>query len=264
MGQLSAALVDLDGTVYRGDRLIPGAAEGIAALEAAGIRPVFLSNNATKRPAAYREKLASLGIDVPLDRVLNSAAVAADYLARTHPDSSVYVVGEPPLVAELEAAGVTVTADPAAIDVVLASMDRSFDYHHLEAVLDGERSGESALYATNPDRTCPVEDGEIPDCGAVMGAIEGLLGREFDRVLGKPSRVMIDVALDYVGVSPEACLMIGDRLETDVRMGEGTGIRTALVRSGVTDQSDLAAADVTPDYVLDSLGEVDQLLDRLA
>lgn len=256
-----AALIDLDGTVYRGDRLLPGAADGIATLETAGVETVFLSNNATKRPFEYRQKLSSFGIDVPLERLLNSAAVSADYIATTHPNASVYVLGEPSLVAELEDAGVTVTSNPAEIDVVLASMDRSFDYENLVDVLEVDARGEPILYATNPDRTCPVEDGEIPDCGAVIGAIEGLLGRTFDRVLGKPSNVIIDVALERVGVDPEECLMIGDRLETDIRMGEGTGLRTALVCSGVTDRSELNDADAKPDYVLDSLGEIGEILE---
>lgn len=258
---LKAALIDLDGTVYRGDQLLPGADDGITALEMAGVETIFLSNNATKRPFEYRQKLSSLGIDVPLERILNSAAVSADYIATTHPNASVYVLGEPSLVAELEDAGVTVTSNPAEIDIVLASMDRSFDYENLVDVLEGDAHGEPILYATNPDRTCPVEDGEIPDCGAVIGAIEGMLGRTFDRVLGKPSNVIIDVALDRVGVDPEECLMIGDRLETDIRMGEGTGLRTALVCSGVTDRSELNDADATPDYVLDSLAEIGEILE---
>lgn len=264
MSGINGALVDLDGTVYLGDELIPGADEGIAAMTAAGVDPVFLSNNATKRPAQYREKLASFGIDAPLRRICNSAAIAATYLANEHPNDGVYVIGERALRAELEAAGVELVERPQATDVVLASLAFGFDYDTLQDVLDADRlgaAGEPTLYATNPDRTCPVEGGEIPDCGAIIGAIEGLLGRPIDRVLGKPSPVTISVALDRLGLEPGECVMIGDRLETDIRMGDRAGMRTALVRTGVTTDADLAASDVKPDYVLDSLADAGTLFE---
>jgi len=264
MSGISGALVDLDGTVYLGDELIPGTDEGIAAMRTAGIEPVFLSNNATKRPAQYREKLASFGIEVPRRRVCNSAAIAAAYLAREHPDDGVYVIGERALRAELEAAGLELVDRPQATDTVLASLAFGFDYETLQDVLDADRlgdAGEPVLYATNPDRTCPVEDGEIPDCGAVIGAIEGLLGRPTDRVLGKPSPIAIDVALDRLGLAPEECVMIGDRLETDIRMGDRAGMQTVLVRTGVTTDADLAKSDVRPDRVLDSLADVGVLFE---
>jgi len=259
--ELRGALVDLDGTVYRGERLVPGAELGLDALSAAGVTSVFLSNNATKRPTEYREKLSRLGIEVPVERILNSAAIAADYLAAHHPDANVYVVGESSLRAALLDAGLSVVSAPADTDVVLASLDGSFSYDTLQDVLDADRGGETLLFATNPDRTCPVEGGEVPDCGAIIGAIEGLLGRDIDRVLGKPSQVTIDVALARLGVPPDECVMIGDRLETDIRMGERAGMETALVLSGVTDRTDLAAADVEPDHVLDSLADARTILE---
>lgn len=256
----AAALVDLDGTVYRGDRLLPGADDGIARLRAAGIAPVFLSNNATERPADYREKLAGFGIDVPLDRVVNSAAIAAEFLATRYPDARVYVAGEPPLVAELEAAGVAVTADPRRTDAVLLSLYRSFDYATLEDVLAADGANGPPIFATNPDRTCPVEGGEIPDCGALIGAVEGLLDRPIDRVLGKPSRVTVDVALARAGTVPGECLMIGDRIETDIRMGAEAGMETVLVTTGVTDRADVADAAVRPDHVIDSLADIEAVI----
>jgi len=256
-----AALVDLDGTVYRGDRLLPGADDGIARLRTAGIDPVFLSNNATRRPADYRAKLAGFGIEAPADRVVNSAGITAEFLAAEHPGARVYVAGEAPLVAELEAAGVPVTAAPERTDAVLLSLYRSFDYATLEDVLAADRANEPPVFATNPDRTCPVDGGEIPDCGALVGAVEGLLDRPIDRVLGKPSRVTVDVALARAGAAPEDCLMIGDRLETDIRMGAEAGMETVLVTTGVTDRADVAGAAVTPDHVIDSLADVGTVIE---
>lgn len=261
---ISAALIDLDGTVYRGDQLVPGAADGIADLIAAGITPVFLSNNATKRPAAYQRKLADLGIDVPVERILNSAVIAADFLEENYPDARLYVAGEPALVEELETRSLSTATEPERTDVVLLSLYRSFDYGTLEDVLAAERATQPPIYATNPDRTCPVENGEIPDCGAVIGAVEGLLGRPIDGVLGKPSSVTIEVALDRAGVDAEECLMIGDRLETDIRMGTDAGMQTVLVASGVTERADvgdIGDVDDRPDYVVDSLADVAEVLE---
>lgn len=254
-GRFEAAVIDLDGTVYRGARPIAGAPEAITTLQGAGITPVFLSNNATKRPDQYCRTLVDLGIDVRREQVLNSAAIAAAYLAAEHGEDPTYVVGPDALCEELRAAGIPITDDPAATDVLLASLDRSFDYATLSDVLEANRRNTPALYATNPDRTCPVDGGEIPDCKAIIGAIEGLLGREVT-VLGKPSPVTVDVALDRIDTEPERCLLIGDRLETDVRMGERAGMETVLVRTGVTDDVDLAASTLEPDHVLDSIAEI--------
>lgn len=260
MTDVRGALVDLDGTVYRGDSLLPGVRDGLTALAEAGVATAFLSNNATKRPAAYREKLAGFGIEVPADRVCTSAAITADYLAEDHATDGIYVAGEAPLTAELRAAGLSVVEEPAATDVVLLSLDRGFDYGTLADVLAADEDGGVTVYATNPDRTCPVEDGEIPDCGAMIGAVEGLLGRRIDAVLGKPSPVAVDVVLDRLGLDPSDCLIVGDRLETDVAMGAAAGMTTVLVLSGVTDEADVAASDVAPDYVIDSLADVGAVL----
>lgn len=230
-------------------------------MTAAGVETVFLSNNATSRPAEYRAKLAGFGIDVPSDRVYNSAGISAEYLATAHPGAGVYVIGERALRRELRAAGLEIVDRPEETDVVLASMDFDFDYDTLQDVLDADRLGTPRLYATNPDRTCPVAGGEIPDCGAIIGAIEGLLGRGIDRVLGKPSQVTIDVALARLDLDPDQCVMIGDRLETDILMGERAGMRTVLVLSGVTDRATLADSDVRPDHVIDSLADVGDLFE---
>lgn len=254
------ALVDLDGTIYRGESVIPGAPSAIDRLEDAGITPVFLSNNATKRAQTYWEKLDGFGIEVEPWQVLNSAVIAADYLAKQYGRANVYVIGEQPLKDELVEADLAVVDDPTTADIILASLDRSFDYGTLEDVLAAEHTQQPHLYATNPDRTCPVENGEIPDCKAVMGAIEGLIGRSVS-VLGKPSQVTIDVALDRIGAPAEKCLMVGDRLETDIEMGERAGMTSVLVLSGVTDRETVASAAIQPDYCLDSIAEIDTVIE---
>ncbi|WP_254765769.1 HAD-IIA family hydrolase [Salinilacihabitans rarus] len=252
-------LLDLDGTIYRGDGLVPGATAAVErAREAAPV--LFLSNNATKRPADYASTLTDLGIPAAPEDVLTSAAIAGEWLAGTHPDRPALVVGEAALVAELEAAGVTVTDDPDRAGVVVASMDRSFDYATLRRAFDALDEG-TPFVATNPDRTCPVADGEVPDAAGMIGAIEGVTGRSLDRVLGKPSATAAEVAIATLDCPPERCLLVGDRLETDVEMGARSGMTTVLVLTGASDRADLTAAAHDPDYVLDSIADLPALLD---
>jgi len=265
---VEGAVVDLDGTVYRGDALIDGADEGVAALRDRGASVLFVTNKAIDRRERYREKLVDLGVPCTLEDLLTSATITADFLAREHPDRPVFVVGEEPLREELRAVDLSVTGDPELAEVVVASMDREFDYATLSDALAGLDDDDDALFvATNPDRTCPVADGEIPDAAGMIGAIEGVTGRELDRVLGKPSATTIEAAMGRVAdatgrdhADPADCVMVGDRLETDIAMGERAGMTTVLVLSGVTDRADLDDAPVEPDHVIESLGEIEEVL----
>ncbi|WP_049922355.1 HAD-IIA family hydrolase [Halopiger djelfimassiliensis] len=261
MTSFEGAIVDLDGTVYLGDELIEGVREGIECLRSSGTEVLFLTNNPIRRRSDYRDRLRSFGIDVVSERIVTSGSIAAEYLATRHPDAATYVVGESALVAELRDADVPLTTEPNAAEVVLASMDRSFEYADLREVLEAF-DGESAptFYATNPDRTCPTADGPIPDAAAMIGAIEGATGHELDAVLGKPSPTAVETAAGRLETAPENCLVVGDRIGTDIRMGNRAGMTTALVLSGVTDSTDVSAASTEPDYVLESLGQVDSVL----
>lgn len=253
----AGALIDLDGTVYRGDELLPGVADGVAALRRR-TDVLFLSNKSIERRADYATKLSEMGVPTAESDVLNSATITTDYLVREFPNGAALVVGERPLVAELEAAGVGVTDSPDDADVVVASMDREFDYETLTRALHA-LDEETAFVATNPDRTCPVEGGEIPDAAGMIGAIEGVTGRDLDRVLGKPSETTVTAATNVLDVSADECLMVGDRLETDILMGERAGMTTVLVLSGVTDEAAVENAAIDPDYVVDSLADIESV-----
>lgn len=257
-GAFQAAFVDLDGTVYRGNQLVPGAAAGVRTLRESDVDVLFLSNKAIERRRDYVAKLADLGIETTRDRVVNSGWVTARYVAANYPDSEAFVIGEEPLVEEFRAAGVDVTRESAG-DLLVASMDREFSYEKLTLALATVENGTPFL-ATNPDRTCPTEDGAIPDAAGMISAVEGVTGRELDAVLGKPSETMVETALDAVGADPGECLVVGDRLETDIRMGQRAGMTTVLVLSGVTDRDDLADAEAQPDYVVETLGNVGEVL----
>ncbi|WP_336025525.1 HAD-IIA family hydrolase [Halobellus salinisoli] len=253
-----AAILDLDGTVYLGDALVPGAAESVETLRERLRTVLFLTNKAISRRRDYSEKLRRLGIDASVDDVVNSGWVTAQYIREHYPNAEAYVVGESPLVAEFHDAGVATTDAPG--DLLVASMDREFDYEKLDIAMR-TLANDAPFLATNPDRTCPTADGEIPDAAGMIGAIEGVTGRTVDEILGKPSPKMIETALEVVGVEPESCLMVGDRIETDIRMGERAGMTTVLVLSGVTDRETIADVDVEPDYVLDSIADIDEVLD---
>jgi len=253
------AIIDLDGTVYLSETLLDGVKEGIERLQKDGIEILFLTNNPVQRRVSYYNRLQSFGIDVDRENVINSAKIAAEYLATHHPGESTFVMGEQPLVMELQRANVDVTSDPSSASVVLASMDRSFEYDDLHDILVAFES-DPAFYATNPDRTCPTDNGLIPDAAAMIGAIEGVTGRELDAVLGKPSEIAVEVSVNQLGTTPENCLIVGDRLETDMKMGWQTGMTTALVLSGVSDRVDVESSPNQPDYVLDSLREIDTCL----
>lgn len=248
-------IFDLDGTVYRGENAIPGAPETIAELRRRGCGVVFLSNKPLQPRQVYAEKLTRLGIPTSTDEVINSSLVLAQYLVREMAGTTLFVIGEAPLLDELAAAGLSLSERSEEIEVVVASFDRTFDYRKLNIGFQALRLG-ARFFATNADRTCPVEGGEIPDAAAVIGALEGCSGRKVELVAGKPSSLIVEVAIERLGLPADACLMVGDRLETDILMGKRAGMSTALVLSGVTRREDLAHSPVVPDYTLESIADI--------
>jgi arabinose operon protein AraL len=259
---INGAILDLDGTVYRGDGLLSGADDAISTLRERDVSVLFVSNKPIERRERYVEKLNRLGVPCEPTHVVTSATVTADFLVRNYPESVCYVVGEEPLRDQLREAGLAVTDDPDRTTALVASMDREFDYTTLSDALDAMENG-TLFVATNPDRTCPVVDGEIPDAAGMVGAIEGVTGRELDCVMGKPSETMLNTAVTKLDLAPAECLLVGDRLETDIEMGNRVGMTTVLVLTGVTDRTDLDAASTRPDYVIDSLGAIEEILPEL-
>ena len=247
-------LFDLDGTVYLGERLIPGAGEAIRALRSAGRQVAFLSNKALQTRADYAQKLARLGIPTEPDDVINSSFVLARYLRGVDPGAPVFVIGEPPMVAEMRAHGFEVRDDEHVRWVVIA-FDRTFSYAKLNTALQAARRG-ARLIATNPDRTCPVEGGEIPDCAGMTAAVEAVTGKQVETIVGKPSPIILEVALAALGVPAAEAAIVGDRIETDIAMGKRLGLFTVLVLSGITRPGDPRIAALAPDHVLLSIREL--------
>jgi HAD superfamily hydrolase (TIGR01450 family) len=242
-------LFDLDGTVYLGEALLPGADATIAALRAAGRRVAFLSNKPLFTRADYAAKLTRLGIPAGVEQVVNSSIVLARHLRTLDPGAPVFVIGEPPLIGELRDHGFEVR-DDAEVRWIVIAFDRTFDYAKLNTALQAVRRHDARLIATNPDRTCPVEGGEIPDCAGMMAAVEAVTGKRVEVVVGKPSPIILDVALQALGVQAHDCVIVGDRIETDIVMGKALGLATVLVLSGVTRAGDPRIAELAPDLVL--------------
>jgi 4-nitrophenyl phosphatase len=253
------AVLDLDGTVYRGPNALPGVPTAIESLRERGLSVCFFSNNPTKDGAAYVERLAGMGIDATASEVLSAGTVTTDYLVSEHPDDRLFVVGSSGLRAQFDAADLTVTRDPRDAEVVVGSFYRGFDYDTLTESYYALRDG-APFIATDPDLLVPVDGGLVPGSGAILKSMAGIAGREPDRVMGKPSAEAQAAAIETLDCRPEECLVVGDRLDTDIALGERAGMTTVLVRSGVTDEATLAASPHEPDFVVDSLVDVPALL----
>jgi len=255
-------IFDLDGTIYRSDKLIPGADGVIRLLRENGRKVVFLSNKPIQTREDYASKLTRLGIPTQPDEVINSTFVMTNYLKKIAPEGRLFVVGETPFIEELEKAGFKITDEPREIEYVVVAFDRTFDYQKLNIAFQAIRLG-AHFVATNPDRTCPVEGGEIPDCAGMIAAIEAVTGKKVEVIVGKPSPLMIQAAMDVMGLRPEECILIGDRLETDIRMGKESGIATGIVLTGVTNEQTLKEikhTSIQPDFVFQSIADVENLL----
>ena len=246
---------DLDGTLYRGERVLPGAAETLAAVRQRGLGTVFVSNNPLEPAEAYAAKLTRLGIPTQADEVVTSAGVLAAHLGQESAGATLFVIGEAPLRELMEQAGFRLTDQPEEVDVVVAALDRAFDYRKWNVAFQAIRRG-ARFVATNADRTLPVEGGEVPDCAGIIAALEASTGRRVELVAGKPSELIAQAALGRLGLPASEVLVVGDRLETDVLMGQRAGTGTALVLTGATSREEVEASKIQPDHVLETVGEV--------
>jgi HAD superfamily hydrolase (TIGR01450 family) len=249
---------DLDGTVYLGDAALPGAIETIGRIRQAGRPVVFVTNNPLASAEDYAGKLRGLGVDATTADVVTATHALVSYLKSARPEARLLVLGETLLLDILSAAGFALTAEPAAADVVVVSFDRTFDYAKLLAAYRAVRLFGARLVATNPDPYCPTPDGGLPDCAAMLAAVQACTGAVAEAVVGKPSRHMAAAVLDRLGVAAAGAAIVGDRLSTDVVMARNAGMASVLVLTGATSPSDLATADaaVLPDYVIQTLPQL--------
>jgi HAD superfamily hydrolase (TIGR01450 family) len=254
---------DLDGTIYLGDELLPGAQRLVLKLRELEKRVIFLSNNPTKDPKMYAEKLGELGLETPESEILNTVVTMTQWLLQNHPGATVFPISEDPLKNSLREAGIRMSDNPEEIDIVIASYDRGFEYRKLQIAFDAIWFYERAmLVTTNPDRYCPFPGGRgEPDAAAIVGAIEACTGAECEVNVGKPDPIMLETIMDLIGLDAEECVMTGDRLYTEILMAKGAGMPSAVVLTGETTAEDLEreSEENLPDYTLE---RIDQLIPR--
>lgn len=249
-------IFDLDGTVYLGDQLIEGAVEAIHALRSRGDKVVFLSNKPIATRQSYAHKLTKMGIPTSVDDILNSSLIVARYLQNVcKKEDKVLVIGEEPIRDELRDHGIAMSENPLEVSYVVLSWDRQFTYDRLNDLFQAAIRG-AVVIASNPDRTCPLEDGQIPDTGALIGALEGATGTPIQLVVGKPSKIAAEAAVQHLGLDYDACYMVGDRLETDIKMGNDTGMNSVLVLTGITTRAMAETSEYTPRYILNSIKDI--------
>lgn len=260
---VQGAVIDLDGTVYRGDHPVPGAVAAVTRLRERGIGTLFVTNNPTRSRQTYVERLAEFGIEASPAEVLSAGTVTAEFLADRHADDAVFLVGSRGLREQLHDHDVETVADPGAADVVVTSYTLDFDYESLTEGLWAVDEAD-AFYGSDPDLTYPHSDGKrYPGSGAITRAVAGVAQREPDLVLGKPSGAMVEQALATLDCHPAECVVIGDGLDTDVAFAVRAGMRSVLVLSGRTTRAEVEAASAQPDRVVDSLADVPDVLDLL-
>jgi HAD superfamily hydrolase (TIGR01450 family) len=251
-------LADLDGTVNRGNLLIDGARHAYAELTRRGIRWMFLSNNATSSAADLADRISRLGLAVTSEQFVNSASAVFHTVKKAYKEARIMVVGEPRLIEGAQQAGAVIEEDPLKAEVVLVALDKGFTYDKLKRAHIAIQHG-AAFWATNLDATFPVPEGFLPGAGSVVASIATAAGRPPDKVFGKPAPDMAFLALEILGLPAETCLVVGDRMETDVLFARNAGMDSALVLSGATSRDDLADYDYAPDYVFDTIGDIQEL-----
>lgn len=245
-------VLDLDGTVYLGDALLPGAGQTLAALRRHA-RVVYMTNKPLELPADYAAKLTKLGVPTTEHDVVSSTDALLLYLAEHAPGARVFCVAEPVVTNLLIERGYRHTETAGEIDVVVVSFDRTFDYRKLQIAFDAVRAG-ARIVATNIDPYCPVPGGGgLPDAAAMLAAVEACTGARAEAVVGKPSAHMAATALARLGIPPADAMLVGDRLLTDMRMAREGGMASALVLTGATTLEQVRAAAEQPDYVIDGL-----------
>ncbi len=242
-------IIDMDGTFYLDGNLIDGAMDFLQRVKALGKDFYFFTNNSSNNVAVCREKLHKMGCDVSDDKIIISSHVTADFLNRMRPGKRVFLLGNARLTADFQKAGIPlVTENP---DIVVLGFDTTLTYQKLwdacRYIADG-----AEYIATHPDFNCPTADGFMPDTGSMMALIQASTGKK-PLVMGKPHHYTVDYLTNRLGCTREELCFIGDRLETDILIGQKHNIPSVLVLTGVTSRADYEKSDIEASAVEDSL-----------
>ena len=249
-------LFDMDGTLYLGSRLYDFTIELLQEIRRTGGKYLFITNNSSKSVADYVKKLAGFGIEATREDFMTSSQATAYYLHKHHEGQRLYVCGTESLKEELRGEGFTVTSNIDEVDCIVMGFDTELTFQKLHDVSYLLLTRPELPYiATNPDLVCPTEFGSVPDCGSVCGMIFNATGKR-PVVIGKPSALMPELAMDKLGIPKEQTCVVGDRIYTDVKSGLNAGCVGILVMSGETTYEILEQSPDKPHLVLESAREI--------
>ena len=245
-------LADLDGTVNRGSLILPGVMETYEKLIRNDVKWIFLSNNATVQDVDLCQKIREWGLDVNPHQVINSASVLFSYIEAKAKGTRLMVVGQPRLVEGCLRSGAKITDDPKRTDAVVVALDRNFTYDKMRRAHKAIQAG-AGFWATNLDVTFPDEENFSPGAGSVVASIATAVGYPPEKVFGKPSPDMAEMAIKRLGVERSECLVVGDRIDTDMLCARNAGVDFAMVLSGATTRQTLDQVNLKPEYVFEDI-----------
>jgi HAD superfamily hydrolase (TIGR01457 family) len=256
--RFSGFMIDMDGTIYKGSNVIPGAVDFVDNLRKNNIPFVFLTNNSSCPRSYYHRKLERMGFKVSEEEVITSNVATMRFVLENYPESKVFPIASDEVIKEISDAGINVTdKDP---DIVYLTFDKSIDYEKINNGFHHILNG-AQLIATHPDDVCPTEDSYDVDIGPFIRLFESLSGCKA-KIIGKPNRLMLEMASIEMGIKPDNAVMVGDRLYTDIKMASNAGIRSILVLSGETSRKDLESSDITPTFILDSVADIPRFINE--
>ena len=258
-------LLDMDGTLYLGDDVFPGAVDFIHSISETGRKFIYLTNNSSRAGVDYITRLRKLGFPCEAENVFTSGMATGEYLNQNHPGAKVYLAGTKAFYRELQSYGIDLVndenghTDVKEVDVVVQGFDTELTYEKLDLACHFLRRG-ATFIAANPDWVCPMPADEVlPDCGSICALLTASSGVK-PNFIGKPNRNMIDVISKMTGIPNEQICAVGDRLYTDIAVAKNAGSVSVCVLSGESSEADIAASEVKPDYVLKDVAEIAKIL----
>jgi len=244
-------IFDLDGTIYRGEKLIPNADKTVNCIKASGKQAIFISNKTTGSISDYHNFLLSKGVNIEVNEIINSTLVLKNYLIDKYKNKKFFAIGEDLFIKEIESASLSFSSDPLEIDIVIVTLDRTLNYEKLEIAARALEYG-AKFFAANIDDTCPVDEGEVLDAGSTISALEKRTHKKLELHFGKPSKFMFEEIKKRIKIDLKKVLLIGDRLETDIALGNNFGIDSALVSTGIKYYPN-GTNHIKPSYYLNSV-----------
>ena len=257
---LKAILLDLDGTVYKGKTAISGANETLQKLREKGYKLFFVTNAATRSRIGVVEKLAGMGIEAKEREMYSTTYAAGKYIAKTHPGKTVFCIGETGMKDEFTKHGLKLAEDDSA-GIVVVGLDRTIDYKKLSIGYRAIEKG-AEFIGTNGDVVYPVEDGFLPGAGAMVAAVESCTGKKAF-IIGKPETYFAELINEDEKLDKNEMIIVGDRLDTDIKFAKNTGMKSVLVLTGVAKKEDVEKSEVKPDYILETVNELPELLEKI-